>query len=332
MLMSSLPPPLAALAAAEPALFWPLALVVSLALLLRAADHFTDAAEVVGRAAGLDPFVVGVVIVAFGTSLPELVASVAAVLRGASEIVMGNVLGSNIANIGLVLGFAAVVAGRIDIRRRVGTVDLPLLAAATLLGTLVAIDGRVVRLEAALLVAALVVYVHLGLRERDEEAVALAAPADPPTPPRLLRSTLVLVVAGIVIWLGAEGTVVSVIEIGAFFAIATETVAATAVAIGTSLPEVAVTLMAARRGRAELAIGNIIGSNVFNLLAVAGIAGLVGPLAVPPTLVQLALPAMVGFTVVAIVVLATQTVSHWEGWFLLLTYGWFLAALTGLLG
>jgi len=329
---SALPPPLAALAAAEPAIFWPVALVVSLALLMRSADHFTEAADVVGRAGGLSPFVVGVVIVAFGTSLPELVASVLAVVRGASEIVMGNVLGSNIANLGLVLGLGAVVAGRIEIRRRVGNVDLPLLAAATLIASLMALDGRVVRLEAGLLLAALAVYIHLGLRLKEDRDEAPADTAARPQAGQVARAVVVLVVSGAVIWLGAEGTVRAVVQIAELFAIATETIAATAVAIGTSLPEVAVTLLAARRGRAELAAGNIIGSNVFNLLAVTGVAGLVGPLAVPAALVELALPAMAGLTVIAIIMLATQVVSHWEGWFLLIVYAWFLLAVTGLLG
>ena len=328
--MSPLPAPLAALAAAQPSLFWPLALVLSLALLMRGADHFTSAAETVGRAAGLSSFVVGVVIVAFGTSLPELVASILAVVRDASEIVMGNVLGSNIANLGLVLGLGAMAAGRLQIHRQVGNVDLPLLAAATLLATLMALDGRVVRLEAALLVAALAVYVRVSLWDYGDPALPVpdGEGARPPAP-QVARAVFVLVVSGAVIWLGAEGTVRSVVEIAALFAVATETIAVTAVAIGTSLPEVAVTLFAARRGRLEMAAGNIIGSNVFNLLAVAGVAGLVGPLVVPTSLVVLALPTMAGITFVAMLMLATRDVSRWEGAFLLVTYAWFLLAVTG---
>jgi cation:H+ antiporter len=330
MEMSPLPAPLAALAAAQPQLFWPFALVVSLALLMRAADHFTHAAETVGRAAGLSSFIVGVVIVGFGTSLPELVASVLAVVRDASEIVMANVLGSNIANLGLVLGLGAVVAGRLRIHRRLENIDLPLLAAATALVALMALDGRVVRLEAALLMAALAAYVRVCFRHEDGGGAPLPTAEGPgPVPRRALRAGLVLVVSGAVIWLGAEGTVRSVVEIAVRFAIPTETLAVTAVAIGTSLPEVAVTLMAARRGRLEMAVGNIVGSNVFNLLAVAGVAGLVGPLVVPASLVVLALPTMAGITVVAMVMLASRDVSRWEGAFLLVTYVWFLLAVTG---
>jgi cation:H+ antiporter len=330
MEMSPLPAPLAALAAAQPSVFWPVALAVSLALLMRGADHFTAAAETVGRAAGLSAFVVGVVIVAFGTSLPELVASVLAVVRDAGEIVMGNVLGSNIANLGLVLGLGAVVAGRLQIHRQLGDVDLPLLAAATVLAALMAVDGRVVRLEAGLLVVALAVYIRVCLWDDDDGALPVpGADGARPGPRRVVRAGLVLVVSGAVIWLAAEGTVRSVVEIGALFAIPIETIAATAVAIGTSLPEVAVTLLAARRGRSEMAVGNIIGSNVFNLLAVAGVAGLIGPLAVPPALVLLALPTMAGITLVAVLMLATRDIGRGEGAFLLVTYAWFLLAVTG---
>jgi cation:H+ antiporter len=176
---------------------------------------------------------------------------------------------------------------------------------------------------------ALAVYVHFGLRDRDADALAFAGDAPPRRPTRVASAVVVLVLSAAVIWLGAEGTVRSVVEIAVRFAVATEVVAATAVAIGTSLPEVAVTLLAARRGRAEMAVGNIIGSNVFNLLAVAGVAGLVGPLAVPTSLVVLAVPTMAGITVVAMIMLATRVVSRWEGAFLLLIYAWFLLAVTG---
>jgi cation:H+ antiporter len=243
---------------------------------------------------------------------------------------MGNVLGSNIANLGLVLGLGAVVAGRLQIHRQLGDVDLPLLAAATVLAALMAVDGRVVRLEAGLLVVALAVYIRVCLWDDDDGALPVpGADGARPGPTRVVRAGLVLVVSGAVIWLAAEGTVRSVVEIGALFAIPIETIAATAVAIGTSLPEVAVTLLAARRGRSEMAVGNIIGSNVFNLLAVAGVAGLIGPLAVPPALVLLALPTMAGITLVAVLMLATRDIGRGEGAFLLVTYAWFLLAVTG---
>ena len=307
------------------AVVWGAGLVVSLALLVKSADVFTDAAEVLGRAIGLAPFVIGVTIVALGTSLPELVASVLAVWRGASEIVMGNVIGSNIANLGLVLGLAAIIAGRLKIERELSFVDLPVLVGVTVLGALMALSGTVDRLESLVLVAALAVYLHLCVRaprlveEERARAGGLALP----------RAALLLVLAAVVIYAGAEGTVIAILALARAYAVTTETLAVTVVAIGTSLPEVAVTALAAGRGRAELAVGNIVGSNVFNLVAVAGLAGLIGPLAVPESLLTIALPAMVGLTLVAVVMLQSQVVTRWEGWLLMLAYAWFLAAISG---
>jgi len=182
-----------------------------------------------------------------------------------------------------------------------------------------------------LLVGALAVYVAMSLWDHDADALPVPGGDGPrPAAVRVARAVVLLVVSGAVIWLGAEGTVRAVVQMAVLFDIPTETIAATAVAIGTSLPEVAVTLLAARRGRVEMAAGNIIGSNVFNLLAVAGVSGLVGPLAVPDSLVLLALPTMAGITVVAMVMLATRAVSRGEGAFLLVIYAWFLLAVTGL--
>ncbi len=318
---------LASLAAAQPVLVWGSALVVSLALLIRSADVLTDAAETIGRGFGLAPFVIGVTIVAFGTSLPELVSSVLAVVRGASEIVMGNVIGSNIANLGLVLAIAAVVEGRMRVQRPLAYIDLPFLAGATLLGAFVALSGTVDRLESLLLLGALAIYLHLCVQAPDGERTD-----EPQSEPRagLAWSAIVLAVAAGCIYLGAEGTVRSILALARAYAVTTEALAVTVVAIGTSLPEVAVTALAARRGRGELAVGNIVGSNVFNILAVAGIAGLVGPLAVPATLLHLALPVMLGTTLLAVVMLQMQVLTRWEGLLLLLIYAWFLLAVAGL--
>jgi cation:H+ antiporter len=319
---------LTALADARPALVWGGLLTLSLAFLVKSADVFTDAAEVLGRSIGLAPFVIGVTIVALGTSLPELVASVLAVWRGASEIVMGNVIGSNIANLGLVLGLAAIIGGRLTIERQLSFVDLPFLMGVTVLGALMSLSGTVDRLESLVLVGALVVYLHLCVRaprlvEADEDERARGV--------GLTRAAVLLVLAGAIIYASAEGTITAILELARAYAVTTETLAVTVVAIGTSLPEVAVTALAARRGRAELAVGNIVGSNVFNLLAVAGLAGLIGPLAVPSSLLTIALPTMVGATLVAVVMLQSQVVTRWEGWLLMLAYAWFLGAISGVL-
>ena len=310
-----------------PAVLWSLLLPASLALLVKSADEFTDAAETVGLAIGLPHFFVGATIVAIGTSLPELVSSVIAVWNGSSEIVAGNVVGSNIANLLVVLGLAAVIDRHVRIKQRIAVVDLPFLLGSTMLLALVLWDGTVGRGEALVLLTALAVYLHYLLAGRP--------PIDEPEEERpqasLARPALVLVVCAAIIFLAAQGTVTSVVRLAEITGIGTEVLAASAVALGTSLPEIGVTVAAARRGNSDMAVGNVLGSNIFNTLAVTGIAALIGPLAVPASLVAFAVPLMVVVTVVVYFMIMQQEITRWEGRLLLLFYAYFLGSLFDLL-
>ena len=149
-----------------PMLIWIAVLVVSLAVLVKASDWFTGAAEAVGRAFGMPSFMIGVTIIAFGTSLPELVSSVIAVIDGASEIVVANVAGSNIANLLLVLGLTGIIAGHLRVYYEVLSVDLPFLAGSAMFLGLVAWDGTVGRIEAGLCLAGLAIYLGYALTSR----------------------------------------------------------------------------------------------------------------------------------------------------------------------
>ena len=319
---------------APPLLLWSLLLIVSLAVLIKASDWFTAAAERVGLALGMPAFMVGATIVALGTSLPELASSVLAVLRGASEIVAGNVVGSNIANLLLVLGLAAIVDGHLRVRFELINVDLPFLAGSAFFLALVLWDGRVGRAEATLCLAGLAIYLWYALRGRpplrppaDEAASAPAGEGVPASRPAWVRDGLVLVASAGLIYLGADLTVRAVVEIAHLAGIGAEVIAASAIALGTSLPEVAVTITAARRGRTEIAVGNVLGSNVFNSFAVVGVSGLVGPLVVPESIVGFAVPVMVIATVLAFFVIMEKEMTKWEGWLMILFYVYFIGTL-----
>ena len=307
-------------------------LLVSLAALLKASGWFTAAAERIGLALGLPSFLVGVTIVAFGTSLPELVSSVLAVLHGASEIVAGNVVGSNVTNLLLILGLAAVLGGHLRVRYELVSVDLPFLAGSAFFLALVLWNGQVSRPEGALCLVGIGLYVWYAVASKaplDAELEALERALA--QEPRWLRSSLILLGAGVVIYFGADYTVAAVIEIGALLGIGREVIAASAVALGTSLPEVAVTVVAARRGQPELAVGNVLGSNIFNAFGIIGVSALVGPLAVPPTILDFALPMMVVATLLAFFMIMEKEMTKWEGWLAILLYAYFLGALFKLL-
>lgn len=306
---------------------WLLVLVVGLVVLVKASDAFTAAADHLGRSFGLPAFVVGVTIVAVGTSLPELITSVLAVLRGASEIVAGNVVGSNVTNLLLIMGLVGVLAGRLRLVHEVVNVDLPFLAGSAFLLAVFLWDGTVSLGEALLALAALALYLHYALKSGRTPA----GERDQTAKDGRLRSLLIIVAGALFIWLGAEATVTSVIELAAILEIGREVIAASAVALGTSLPEVTVSIAATRRGRGELAIGNVLGSNVFNAFAVIGISGLFGPLTVPDSIVTFGVPMMVIATLLAFFMIMEKELTLWEGWLLLLFYVYFLGALLGVL-
>jgi len=305
-------------------------LVVSLAALTKASDWFTAAAERLGLALGVPPFLVGMTIVAVGTSLPELSSSVLAVVEGASEIVAGNVVGSNIANLLLVLGLAAIVDGHIRVKFELVNVDLPFLAGSAFFLALVLWDGRVGPLEALMSLAGLGIYLWYAVCGRRPVETEAAPDLDPP-PPAWLRTGLILAGSAGLIYFGADYTVLAAVAIAQRIGMGPELIAATVIAFGTSLPELAVTLTAARRGRTELAVGNVLGSNIFNSFAVIGVSGLVGTLAVPESITDFALPVMVIATLLSFFMIMEKEMTKWEGWLLLLFYVYFIGSLLNLM-
>jgi cation:H+ antiporter len=274
-------------------------------------------------------FLVGVTVVAVGTSLPELMSSVLAVVEGAPEMVSGNVVGSNIANLLLVLGLAAVVDGHIRLKFELVHVDLPFLAGSAFLLALVLWDGRVSVPEALLSLAALGIYLwYAACGRQPTEGEVTEKPRERPA---WVRIGLVLVGSAVLIYFGADYTVLAAVEIAGHLGMGPELIAATVIALGTSLPEVAVTLTAARRGQTELAVGNVLGSNVFNSFAVIGVAGLVGPLPVPDSIIDFALPVMVIATVLTFFTIMEKEMTKWEGWLMILFYVYFIGAVLNLM-
>lgn len=273
---------------------------------------------------GLSPLVIGLTVVAFGTSAPEVAATLAAALRGVPELAVGNVVGSNIANVGLILGLMALVyplMTRSTFVRR----EIPFLFGATLLAIGLLIDGSVGRVEGALLLAGLVAFLALVFRTTppDEAPLGAAPPddvgADPPggiVRPALLATVGIAVLVG-----GAQALVTGAVSLAQAWGVSERVIGLTMVAVGTSLPELASSLVAVVRRETDLMLGNIVGSNVFNLLFVLGIAAVVRPLSVDLASVRVDLVVMSAFTLVmGWMVLTGLRVSRREGAVLLLAY------------
>lgn len=306
-------------------LLWIVVFVVSLGVLVKGSDWFIEAAEKIGLALGIPSFIIGVTIVAMGTSLPELASSIAAVLSGESEIVAGNAIGSNIANIALVLGITALMGKKMSFDVNLMEADIPLLICSAFLlwfFLLPDADGiaRVDTLEAIMLLAGLVIFLAYSFSGNDGK--------DENRDKKITLKTYgLLLLGGVAVFLGANYTVEAIMQLSTIFGIASGAIALSVVALGTSLPEIVVSVAATRRGKPEIAIGNILGSNIFNTFAVIGIPALIGDLKILPIITDFSMPMMIALTLLFFFMMISKTVSRWEGLMLLLFYIYFVVRL-----
>ena len=308
-----------------------LVLAGGLALLVVAASALVRGAAALALRLGLTPLVVGLTVVAFGTSAPELVVSVQAALHGAGGIAVGNVVGSNIANVGLVLGAAVLVrslAADPSLFRR----DLPALVAVTAVAALMLVDRQLGRAEGAALVAGLVGYLVWSVRAARREPPAAEVGAVVPEVEAVAgepawRAALFVVggLAGLVV--GADVFVGAAVSLAQAAGVSNAVIGLTVVAVGTSLPEFATTVAAVARGESGIAVGNVVGSNLFNLLGILGVAALVRPIEAPG--LEAADVAVMGaFTVALVLMLWTgRRLARPEGAALLAGYVGYLAYL-----
>jgi len=315
-------------------LIWVVIFIVSLFVLIKAASYFTNSAEKIGLYFGISAFIVGVTIVSVGTSLPELVSSIIAVLKGSSEIVVGNVIGSNITNIFLILGIAAIVGKNLKITYEIIHVDLPILVGSAFLFGLTIWDGVLSLPEALLLIAGIIVYflyIVNSQKEHKDIKIKEEMKGELRKSKKLDAKTIVIfIISAFFIYVSAKYTIESVIKISEMLSIGKEIIAASAVALGTSLPELTVSIIAAKKGKPEIAVGNVLGSNIFNTFVVMGVPALFGALIIPQNMIVFALPIMIIATLLFFFIAQEKEVTRWEGWMLLLFYVFFIGKLFNL--
>ncbi len=309
-------------------------IVLGAVVLAFAGSRLVDFAVAIAAKAHLTPAVIGLTIVAAGTSMPELAVSVTGALRGAADIALGNVVGSNIANIGLILGACAAITV-VPVARGVLRFEYPFLVLSSWIVLLLARDGRLDRLEGAFFVASLIAFtvyaVWVARREIDEAEQGVVASGVPDGAEPLSRRPTGLLVLGIGatlvgLVLGAQALVGGAVGIARVLGLSERVVGLTIVAVGTSLPELAVSVAAALKKQQELAVANVVGSNVFNLLMILGAAALARPLAVNPGIVAVDLWVMVGFSLVLLpLVYRRLTLSRAGGVGLLVLYAGYVA-------
>jgi len=278
-----------------------LLIIAGLVLLIWGADRFVHGAASAARNLGIAPLMIGLTVVAFATSAPEILVSVVAALQGEPGLAFGNAIGSNIVNIGLVLGMTALIR---PIRLESATLrrEMPALLAVTLLTVSLFLDTFLSRVDGFVMLTGLVIVMvwlaRLGLRSAANDPIAMDYEAEIPSDVSMPMAVVWLVVGLGTLLIGAELLVDGAIGIAKMLGVSEVVIGITIVAFGTSLPELAVSLASALKGEYGLAIGNIVGSNIFNLLAVIGVAATIEPAALPPSVLSLHIFVMVAFTLV----------------------------------
>jgi cation:H+ antiporter len=298
-------------------------LVLGLVLLTAGAEALVRGASQLAVALGLSPLFIGLTLVAYGTSAPELVVSAAASLRGLHGMAIGNVVGSNIFNTGLVVGVTALIApiGCVAglIRREAALVVL-----TTAVLVVLAWNGELTRWEAVLLLLALIGYTGWYYRRALQTAGAAVAEFRGRNwrggVPPLVHLLLVVIGVGLLV-LGARWVVDGAVGLAELLGVSKTLIGLTIVAVGTSLPELTTSAVAARRRQTDIAIGNVLGSNIFNLLGILGFAGLLHPLQVPAHIIRFDIPVALVFALACIPIgLSGRRISRPEGAVLLLGY------------
>ncbi len=278
-----------------------LLVVGGLVLLIWGADRFVHGAAATARNMGIAPLLIGLTVVAFATSAPEILVSVVAALQGEPGLAFGNAIGSNIVNIGLVLGLTALIR---PIRLESATLrrEMPALLAVTLLTVSLFLDTFLSRIDGIVMLTGLVIVMvwlaRLGLRSAATDPIAMDYEAEIPTDVSMPMAIVWLAVGFGTLLVGADLLVDGAIGIAKMLGVSEVVIGITIVAFGTSLPELAVSLASALKGEYGLAIGNIVGSNIFNLLAVIGVAATIQPAVMAEDVLSLHIFVMVAFTLV----------------------------------
>jgi cation:H+ antiporter len=315
-----------------------LAVLAGLALLVWGADRFVDGASATAHHFAMPPLLVGMLIVGFGTSAPEMVVSVLAASQGSPGLALGNAWGSNILNMALILGITALITP-IAVQSVILRKELPILIAVTALSALLVWDGLLTRWDAVLLLAVfggLIAWSIVAARGQGLDTLAVETATELRAGAMPLSRALLWLGLGLLVLVGSSRLLVwGAVTIAQTLGVSDVVIGLTVVAIGTSLPELASCVVAARKGEDDIALGNVLGSSLFNTLAVVGLAAVIAPMDIEPTLLTRDLPVMAGLTVLLFVLgwgfRGPGRINRFEGGLLVAIYlgytAWLLSTL-----
>ncbi len=297
---------------------------LGLVLLIAGAELLVRGAGALALSFGISPLVVGLTVVAFGTSSPELAVSVQSTWSGRGDMAMGNVVGSNIFNVLFILGISALIVPLVVARQLVRQ-EVPIMVGVSLLLLALAADGRLGRLDGLLLFALMIGYTVFLIRQSRRAGAAQAGSAEEAAAgPRSLPLQLLLIALGLAMLVyGATLLVDAAVVFAQRLGISELVIGLTIVAAGTSMPEVATSIVAALRGQRDIAVGNVVGSNIFNILSVLGLSAVVAPAGLPvaPSMLAFDLPVLIAVALACLPVFFTgYMIARWEGGLFLLLY------------
>lgn len=300
--------------------------VVGVGILYVGAEATLHGAVSIATRMGISQLVVGLTLIAFGTSCPELSLDVSAALRGTTDLAFGDLVGSNIANIGLILAVAAIVCP-LRVQMRLLRAELPVAIAVSVLVYALAFDGVISRQDGLFMLAGFVLFLSFSYRAARQESAKVQRDfkeaADAST--SMGKSSLLIVGGLLGLVAGAQLMVYAAIEMARMLGVSELIIGLTIVALGTSLPELATAIVASRRKQADIVVGNVIGSNIFNLLLILAIVAVITPVPVAVSSLQAELPVMIAFVVVLVpIMLRGMIVSRAEGIFLATGFAAFL--------
>ena len=299
-----------------------------LMLLYYGAEYLVTGSSRLALSFGVSPLIVGMTIVAFATSMPEMTVSLMASLKGSSDIAAGNVVGSNIANIGLILGVAALLVP-MTVAKSVLRRELPFMLAVSVVFYFLASDGQLAFFDGMILLTLLFLFLGYCLKiARNSYVNNQPDGNDVKHEEARRKSDWILIVLGIIgLCIGAELMVRSAVSIARSIGVSELVIAMSVVALGTSLPELAASTVSAWKGEMELSVGNVIGSNIFNLLFVLGVCPMIRPISIAPELLSIQIPVMLTFSIALIVFALRGKLNRLSGAVLLIGYAVFILTL-----
>jgi cation:H+ antiporter len=304
-------------------------LCAGLALLAAGAEFLVRGASRLAAIVGISPLVIGLTIVAYGTSSPEMAVSIESAYSGRTDIALGNAVGSNIFNVLFILGICALLLP-LRVAQQLIWLDVPLMIGASALLLIMGIDGSISRLDGMMLFSGAILYTIFAIKQSRKEAAEIEqeyagefGAKNKISSSWLLQ--LLLIAAGLaMLVLGARWLVDGAVQIAQLMGLSELVIGLTIVAAGTSLPEVATSIIASIRGERDIAVGNVVGSNLFNILAVLGLASIVSPSGIPvaPSALNFDIPVMIAVAFACLPIFFTgHRIARWEGAIFLLYYG-----------